>query len=50
LQEALTKAGVQNQLITVPGGHHGNFTAEERIKIYGQIQEFLKKNNLPTGD
>jgi acetyl esterase/lipase len=50
LQEALTKAGVQNQLITVPGGHHGNFTAEERIKIYGQIKEFLKKNNLPTGD
>src|ERR1700723_1349925 len=30
LQEALTKAGVQNQLITVPGGHHGNFTADER--------------------
>jgi acetyl esterase/lipase len=48
LREALTKAGVQNRLITVPGGHHGNFTGDERVKIYGEIREFLKKNNLPT--
>ena len=37
LQEALTKAGVQNQLITIPGGHHGNFSRDERIKIYAAI-------------
>jgi acetyl esterase/lipase len=50
LQEALTKARVQNQLITVPGGKHGNFSADERVKIYVGIREFLKKNNLPSGD
>jgi acetyl esterase/lipase len=50
LQEALTKAGVQNQLLTIPGGHHGNFSAEERTKIYVTIKEFLRKNNLPAGD
>ncbi len=50
LQEALTKAGVQNQLLTIPGGHHGNFSPDERVKIYVTIKEFLKKNNLPSGD
>jgi acetyl esterase/lipase len=48
LHEALTKAGVQNQLLTIPGGHHGNFSPEERTKIYVTIREFLKKNALPT--
>ena len=50
LHEALTKAGVQNQLLTIPGGHHGNFSPEERTKIYVTIREFLKKNNLSAGD
>lgn len=50
LHEALSKAGVQNQLLTIPGGHHGNFSPEERTKIYITIREFLKKNNLPSGD
>jgi acetyl esterase/lipase len=50
LQEALTKAGVQNQLITIPGGKHGNFSPDERTRIYVAIREFLKKNNLPAGD
>jgi len=48
LQEALNKAGVQNQLLTIPGGHHGNFSPDERTRIYLAIREFLKKNNLPT--
>jgi acetyl esterase/lipase len=48
LHEALTKAAVQNQLLTIPGGHHGNFSPEERVKIDIAIREFLKKNNLPT--
>jgi hypothetical protein len=37
LHEALTKAGVQNQLLTIPGGHHGNFSPDERTKIYVTI-------------
>ena len=44
LHEALTKADVPNQLFTVPGGRHGGFTADERVKIYIAIKEFLRKH------
>jgi acetyl esterase/lipase len=47
LHQALTKAGVVNQLVTIPKGRHGNFTPEERTKIYVTIREFLAKNGLP---
>ena len=40
------KAGVTNQLLTIPGGSHGNFTPEERTKIFATIREFLAKNGL----
>jgi len=46
LHEALNKAGVTNQLVTVPGGRHGGFTPEERTKIYVTIREFLAKSGL----
>jgi len=46
LTAALTKAGVANQLVTIPGGKHGNFTADERTRIYLAIREFLAKNGL----
>jgi acetyl esterase/lipase len=46
LHAALTKAGVINQLLTIPGGRHGNFTPEERTKIFSTIREFLAKNGL----
>lgn len=44
MHEALTKAGVANQLLTIPNGGHGNFTADERTKIFATIKEFLAKN------
>jgi acetyl esterase/lipase len=46
LHEALTNAGVPNQLVTIPGGRHGGFTKEEMTKIYASIKEFLKKNGI----
>ena len=46
LHAALTKAGVTNQLLTIPGGRHGNFTPDERTKIFATIREFLGKNGL----
>jgi acetyl esterase/lipase len=46
LHEALTKAGVANQLLTIPGGKHGGFTHEETLKIFSTIQGFLTKHNL----
>ena len=48
LKEALTKAGVANQLLTIPGGKHGGFTPEERVRIYTAIREFLGQHNLPA--
>jgi acetyl esterase/lipase len=46
LHEALAKVNVPNQLVTIPGGKHGNFTPEERERIYTTIREFLAKNGL----
>jgi acetyl esterase/lipase len=46
LQQALTKADVPNQLLTIPGGKHGGFTPEERSKIFLTIREFLAKNGI----
>jgi acetyl esterase/lipase len=46
LHAALAKAGTVNQLLTIPGGKHGNFTPEERTRIYVTIREFLAKNGL----
>jgi len=46
LHAALAKAGVTNQLLTIPGGRHGNFTPEERSKIFSTIRDFLGKNGL----
>jgi acetyl esterase/lipase len=45
LHDALTKAAVPNQLLTIPGGGHGNFTLEQRTTIY-TIREFLAKHRL----
>jgi acetyl esterase/lipase len=41
LHEALTQAGVPNQLVTIKGGGHGNFTDEETLQAYDQIWAFL---------
>src|SRR5215510_14722630 len=46
LHEALKKAGVVNELITIPGGGHGNFKPEQRTMAYEKIREFLTKNCL----
>jgi acetyl esterase/lipase len=46
LHEALVKVNVPNQLVTIPKAGHGNFSAEDRLKIYTTIREFLTKNGL----
>ncbi|HTP12639.1 MAG TPA: alpha/beta hydrolase [Bacteroidota bacterium] len=46
LHEALTKAGVPNKLLTIPGGKHGGFTKEEMAKTYNAIFEFLKQQKV----
>jgi acetyl esterase/lipase len=46
LHEALQKAGVPNQLVTIPGGHHGGFNREQTLRAYSEIEKFLAAHNL----
>ena len=41
LHEALTKAGVRNQLLTLPGAGHGDFTDEQELKAFEAVRAFL---------
>jgi len=44
LQSALNEAGVPNQLVTIPNGLHGGFPADEMLRAYGEIFEFLDEH------
>jgi acetyl esterase/lipase len=44
LHKALDAAGVPNQLVTMPGAGHGEFTYEQNQRAWAAIREFLKKN------
>lgn len=46
LHEALTKSGIRNELLTIPGGRHGGFTNDETTKIFQTIREFLKAEGI----
>lgn len=41
LHKALDKAGVKNELVTIKGGGHGGFSAEEQVGAYETIRRFL---------
>jgi dipeptidyl aminopeptidase/acylaminoacyl peptidase len=41
LHEALKKAGVKNEFVTIPGGRHGGFTPEQTLMIRERIRKFL---------
>ncbi len=44
--EALDRANVPNQLLTIPGGGHGGFSYSENLKIYENIEDFFIKYGL----
>ena len=46
LKTALDRVGVQNELVTIPGGEHGGFSAEEQRMAYTAIEAFLKRHGL----
>jgi acetyl esterase/lipase len=46
LHEALNKAGVPNQLVTIPGGKHGGFSRDEASRGFTAIRAFLSKHGL----
>jgi acetyl esterase/lipase len=46
LHQALTTAGVPNELVTIKGGGHGQFTDVELEDAYQKIQAFLRAHRL----
>jgi acetyl esterase/lipase len=46
LKQALDKAGVPNELVTIPGGKHGGFSRDETLTAYGAIRQFLTRQGL----
>lgn len=46
LHKALTEAKVTNELVTIPGGGHGDFTQPDFIRGYDAIWKFLKQNKI----
>ena len=48
LQEALQKAGVAHELVTIPGGGHGNFAPDQWQRAYAAIEKFLAANGVAT--
>lgn len=46
LHDALKKAGVKNQLVTITGGGHGGFSEEQLSTSFAAIREFLRSQKL----
>src|SRR5262249_25855254 len=48
LNEALEKAGVPHEFVTIPGGGHGTFKPEEWQRAYAAIEKFLAAHVGPA--
>jgi len=48
LRDALNAVHARNEFITIPGGKHGGFSADERVRAYLTIRNFLAAYGLPT--
>lgn len=46
LRDALNGAGVPNELVTIPGGGHGGFGAEQDARAYTAIEAFLTRHGI----
>jgi acetyl esterase/lipase len=42
LRQAMDKAGEKNQLLTIKGGGHGDFTPEQNQQAYQAVRDFLR--------
>ncbi len=47
LHEELKKAGVRNELFTVEGAGHGDFTNDQELKAYETVRAFLTSIGIP---
>jgi acetyl esterase/lipase len=49
LHEALSEHRVENRLLSVPDGGHGNFSREEDVMIHSAIRAFLESHGILPG-
>ena len=47
---SLARAGVVNELLTIPNGKHGGFSEVEMQRIYAAITVFLQKTLPPAAE
>jgi acetyl esterase/lipase len=48
LQTALNQAGVRNELVTIPGGDHGNYSDDQTFRAFREIWKFLDSTLPPA--
>jgi acetyl esterase/lipase len=48
LQDALQKAGVAHELVTIPGGGHGNFPPDQWQRAFAAVEKFLAAHVPPA--
>jgi acetyl esterase/lipase len=46
LHQALDKAGVPNQLVTIPNGGHGSYPDSEKLRAQAAVFSFLEKHGV----
>jgi len=46
LQAALKQAGIANELVTIPGGGHGNFPPDQQLRAIDAVRAFFLKHGL----
>jgi acetyl esterase/lipase len=46
LHQALDKAGVANEMLTIPGGKHGGWTREQNLQAQDTVFRFLEKHGI----
>ena len=46
LHDALTKAGVSSEIVTIPKGLHGSFPREQQLRAFAAVRAFLTRHRL----
>lgn len=49
LHSALQEAGVLSELVTIPGGRHGNYPPAEQLRAMAAVRAFLAKQGVMPG-
>jgi acetyl esterase/lipase len=48
LHESLTRGGARSELVTIPGGLHGNFPHAEQLRALAAVRDFLRRHGIDS--